>query len=354
MAIYKIFPIKDASIYSKYPEDNFGRDEILEISANEGNISRTLIKFKGEELNNILEESEYNYSASLKLYLSEASSLPEQYSIEIYPLLQNWKMGTGRDRDIPNPRNGVCWDYPDYTDQNVVWNNFISSSNLIYQTFDYYNNKDINCNITSLVKFWDGGSIYDDTSTYDDEFYYDDGNDNYGILLKFPDIIESSSYSKLRTSFFSTDTHTIYPPHLEIKWNDTLYSSSLPIINTNSFESSITNNKQEFKEIEKYKFLINSRDKYITRVFQTSSLYLNNKILPSESYWSLKDYKTNETIIDYDNIGTKIGANNEGNYFNIYMNGLQPDRFYQILIKTNINNETIVIDKKSNIFKIIK
>jgi hypothetical protein len=335
MAVYKIFPKKDASIYSQYPLDNFGRDEILEISSYNDYVSRTLIKFDENELSSIISQSNGIFSSSLKLYLSEAN-IPQSFNIEIYPILQDWKMGTGRNKDIPNPQNGVCWDWPDYTNTSVSWGSYFDINDVITQSFDYYGSKDIDCDITSILSSWNSGSIT-----------------NHGLLLKLPNNLESSSQD-LNTSFFSIDTHTIYPPHIEIKWDDVIFSSSLPEISNTNFETSISNNRANFKENEIYKFIINSRDKYPTRNFQTSSLYLDNKILPSESYWALKDYKTKEIIIDFDTIGTKLGVNNEGNYFNIYMNGLQPDRFYQILLKTKINEEVVIIDKPSYIFKIIK
>lgn len=81
---------------------------------------------------------------------------------------------------------------------------------------------------------------------------------------------------------------------------------------------------------------------------------MNNKILPEESWWCLKDVKTEEIVINYHDIGTKIGADNNGNYFYLDFNGLQPERYYQILIKTIINDETIIIDNKSNYFKLIR
>jgi hypothetical protein len=37
------------------------------------------------------------------------------------------------------------------------------------------------------------------------------------------------------------------------------------------------------------------------------------------------------------------------------MNGLEPERYYQILIKTVLSNgETVVIDDPSNYFKIVR
>ena len=39
-------------------------------------------------------------------------------------------------------------------------------------------------------------------------------------------------------------------------------------------------------------------------------------------------------------------------YFDLYMNGLQPERYYTILIKTTINGSTLVFDNNYS-FKII-
>ena len=62
MAVYKIFPTKDATIYSLFPNMNTGLDEIIESSqtqissANNGNpqVSRFLIQFSSEEINDII------------------------------------------------------------------------------------------------------------------------------------------------------------------------------------------------------------------------------------------------------------------------------------------------------------
>ena len=40
----------------------------------------------------------------------------------------------------------------------------------------------------------------------------------------------------------------------------------------------------------------------------------------------------------------RISCDDQSNYFDVYMNGLQPERYYQILIKTTISGSTIVMD----------
>lgn len=330
MAVYKLFPIKDSYISEDKPNFNYGRDEIFEISTNSK--SRALIQFDQGEITDLIMSASGIYRTDIKLYFSNASALPLDYSFEFHPINEPWDMGTGRNGDNPNPQNGVSWNNSTLTSS---WDGGNYTNSGISQSFNYQDNKDINCDVTDIINFWFNNII-----------------PNNGLLIKYNDVIESSSLN-IQTNFFSSDTHTIYPPHLEFHWDDTNYSSSLNTV-SGDFTTNITNLKQEFNSNSVYTFTIKNRDKYPTRSFQSSSVYLNNKILPEESYWSLKDLKTEEIIIDYNNLGTKLGANNNGNYFKLYMNGLQPERYYQILFKTIINGNIIIIDDKSNYFKVIR
>jgi hypothetical protein len=74
--------------------------------------------------------------------------------------------------------------------------------------------------------------------------------------------------------------------------------------------------------------------------------------LPSSSYFAIKDLDTNEFVIDFDTQFTKLSADANGSYFNLYMNGLQPERYYKILIKTIIDGATLVLDD-NNYFKVV-
>ncbi len=331
MAVYKIFPIKDSYISSEKPDFNYGRDEILELSTNPK--SRILIQYNLNELSDIIPLISGSYIFNLKLYLSEASNLYKDYSLEFGSLSQSWDVGTGRNGDSPNPQNGASWNY---ADSSSYWGGGIYYDYGISQSFDYQDNKDINQDVTQIVYDWSNDIL-----------------PNNGILIKFSDNDESSQL-ETKLSFFSSDTHTIYPPELELHWNDTIYSSSLGGINSTDSITNITNIQEEYQSDTIHTFRIKNRDKYPARQFQSSSVYLNNKILPETSYWSLKDVKTKEIIIDYNELGTKLGADDNGNYFTLYMNGLQPERYYQILIKTIINGDVIVIDNPSHHFKIVR
>jgi hypothetical protein len=51
-------------------------------------------------------------------------------------------------------------------------------------------------------------------------------------------------------------------------------------------------------------------------------------------------------VVDFDTDYTKISADTQGNYFDVYMNGLEPERYYKLLIKTVISGSTLVFDNE--------
>ena len=92
------------------------------------------------------------------------------------------------------------------------------------------------------------------------------------------------------------------------------------------------------------RFHVNVSPLYPPRTYQTSSFFTNLYYLPEDSYYAVKDLDTNEFVINFDDQYTQISSNERGNYFDVYMSGLEPERYYKILIKTNINGSTIVFD----------
>lgn len=365
MAIYKIFGSADTTLYSKFPAQNAGLDEILEVSVkNTDNIGasispspnpisvddlrRALIKFSDSDISVLKTFTTGSWKSYLKLYVANAENLTTNYTLEIRQVSQSWAMGTGKFADSPETKNGACWyDTSSYSTPYTNWLNpsfYITSgggswtNNYVTQSFDYNQSKDINVDVTSIVDTWFSGS-----------------KENNGFLIKHPTAIENDQYSYIALNFFSNDTHTIYPPTLEIKWDDSQYiTGSLSVLSDSDSVITLSNNVGTFRnDTTLYKFRINSRDKYPARVFTTSSLYTTNKRLPSSSYWSLVDAKTNEVVIDFDTNYTKISCDGTNSYFNLYMNGLEPERYYKIMIKTTLpSGETVDYDNNL-MFKIV-
>ena len=353
MAVYKIFPEKDAFILSQYPAQNTGLDEVLEISNLNGinilattggdlpAVTRALVQFKTTDINDVVNNTigDAAFQTNLKLYMAYAENAPLNYTLEVYPISGAWDMGTGRVSDVPQTTNGVSWGWRSESGSNAWttdggdWYTDQSGSS---QNFVYTSNKDISMDVTDMVKLWNSSSI-----------------DNHGFIVKHSASIEFSS-SYVETAYFSVDTHTIYPPTLEFKWDDSTYSTTLPPVTGSDFILSFTNLKQEFEDSGIYNFKLRARDTYPARSFQTSSVYLDAKVLPTSSYWGLKDSKTGEMVVDFDTSYTKISSNNDGNYFTVYMDGLEPERYYQLMVKTVVGSETIVIEDKGNYFKVVR
>ena len=365
MAVYKIFPEKSATLYSFYPLTNTGLDEIIEVSTFESinstnEVSRGIIKFPTDQITDVIANKVGNkaFDTYLKLYLANASSIPVDYTLYTYPISGSWEKGTGRLANVPVTSDGAMWSYRDQ-DSGSVWytgttfpalttGSFRSGSNsgggLWYtgsyestQSFTPITSKDIEIKTTFTVSKWYSGSII-----------------NNGFIIKHSPTTEFTTQSKFELKYFSENTHTIYPPCLEIRWNDFSYSTgSLSTITSDLVVASIVNNKNEYQQDSIQRYKINVRDKYPARSFQTSSVYLNNKLLPTASYWSIKDLDTDEIVIDYDTTYTKISADATGNYFDIYMNGLEPERYYKLLFQTTISGSTIVLDN-NYYFKVIR
>ena len=69
--------------------------------------------------------------------------------------------------------------------------------------------------------------------------------------------------------------------------------------------------------------------------------------------YAIKDTSTNEYVIDFDSNYTKISSDATSSYFDLHMNGLEPERYYTILVKTTIGGVTKIFDENIE-FKIIK
>jgi hypothetical protein len=211
-------------------------------------------------------------------------------------------------------------------------------------TFSYRTNKDINLDVTNTVRAWTTSSL----SSY--------ALNNNGFLLKQNlEWVYNKNYQP-ELKYYSVDTNTIYPPALQISWDDSIWntgSSTQTVLNTLPATITLAQNPGVFYSESINRFRINARPEYPIQVWQTSSVYLNNYYLPSgSSYWALKDLETNEYIVDFDTKYTQLSADASSSYFDMYMNFLQPERYYTILIQTTINGSTIVFNDQYY-FKVI-
>jgi len=214
------------------------------------------------------------------------------------------------------------------------------------QQFLQGNNLDINVDVTTIVQKH-SASLFTNSA-------YPTGIDNHGFLIKQPDSIESDTSSSFgEMKYFSVDTHTIFPPRLVFKWDDSIHNSQSLAKQKGDLSVSLYRNKEEYNKDEEATFRVHVRDKYPTRQFASSSNFLNSGYFTTSSFYSIRDAHTEEEVIPFDNTFTKLSADNEGMFFKVYMNGLQPERYYRILFK-HINNEGVKVYDSNYHFKVIR
>ena len=383
MAVYKIFPEKDASIYSLFPNMNTGMDEMIEATETvfaysdpNPQTSRFLIKFSEEDITqafDLIPQNVYDsgsWKSNLQCYIATSTGMNATTTLECYPVSGSWDMGTGRYLDVPSVTNGVSWIWQKFSGSvNGKWktSNYGNCVTASYNTsysfagggtwytgspvpyytssvtqsveFTFYGNKDINLDVTNTLKAWFTGAFA-----------------NNGFILKQEDEFINNKDIQPELKYFSRDTHTIYPPALQISWRDFSFntgSSTQTVLNTTPATLTLAQNPGTFYPESINRFRINARPEYPLQIWETSSVYLNNYYLPSgSSLYAIKDLDTNEYIIDFDSQYTQISADSTSSYFDVYMNGLEPERYYAILIQTNLNGSKIVFDNQYY-FKVI-
>ena len=368
---YLIYPEKDTTLYEKEPTQNTGIDPILEITkwtkdqvssdgwkwANTYN-SRILMQFDLSSISSSITKGEISSNASYHLNLRaiDATDLPVSYSLAAYPLSQSWDNGNGNTNDVPKITNGASWYYRDNTDTATRWqtSSFAADStgswvtnagggcwytaSAATQSFNY-TSPDVRMDVTNIVKQWISGSI-----------------PNNGLIIKRPNGDESGSAVFGKLKFFGKDTHTIYVPRLEVAWDDSSFvTGSLSALTDEDIVLYFKNLRPEYKESSKAKLRIVGRSQYPTKVYSTSSVYLSVNYLPTSSYYSVKDSRTEETIIPFDNNYTKLSCDSTGNYFNIRLNAFQPERYYKFIFKVERSggDDTQIFDN-GYYFKVIR
>ena len=390
MAYYFLYPEKDTTLYS-HPDRitaNTGHDEILEL-AKEKSIttglyypSRILLKFKNEEIKDVIANtighSNFNNplitksSVGLQLMSTEHKSLTTVLNIIAYAVSQSWQEGSERYLDIKHgvtSSNGASWKYTDDTNFRTEWQttNFaafttgsINSSQITAGGGNWYTASgffatqqfldgdilDTNLEVKEIVQKHSASLFANQT--------YPTGIYNNGFLIKKPDSIETStvtSYGAMK--YFSSNTNTIYPPRLVFKWDDSTHNYTSQAKQKGELSLSLYRNKQEYNQNEIAKFRIHVRDKYPARQFTYSSNYLAPGYLTHKSYYSVRYAHTEEEVIPFDDNFTKMSADSEGMYFNLYMKSFQPERYYRLLFKHK-NSEGVSIYDNDYYFKVVR
>ncbi len=346
----------DASIYLQQPDQNAGRDEILEVGklyyGDIKDIYRTLIKFDVSSISASIASGEItgSWKAYLNLKSANSEEIPLEYSIYANAISSSWNMGTGTKFDNIST-DGVSWKYRNGVDKWVdydttggtaiypttgntttgsanaeggVW--YLSGS--ASQSFNYEPD-DIRMDVTNMVNMWLSGSISNNGMIIHHSLNAENDTLDYGVL-----------------KFFSKETHTIYEPKLELVWDDSSFvTGSLSAIPSENFKVVLSNLKAKYEKNTKAKIRVKGRELYPLRTFSGTFDYDNTSYLPTTSYYQLEDYVTNEVIYPFGEY-TKLSCDSNGSYFMLDLNTLPFNRVYKLKIKVIQSGITYIIDDK--------
>ena len=388
MAIYYYFPTKDTTIYEENTSQNSGKDEIIEITKitsgstrrdesgavySETFNSRILLQFDYANISASIVDgtiptfstgSTTSASAFMNLYVSQENAITDAETIAMLPLSMSagngaFVEGFGREKNInenglPISEQGASWTHSDLAG-NVTWNTLQdgtvnnnwstnSGGGTWHSNYAYSGSQDLSSTSGDLsIDITNGvGAHLDGTLT------------NEGWIIKRTDANEVSNGRFGSHKYFSLDTHTIYAPRLCVKWDDSSHEpGTLSELTHNDILVYPKNNIGEYTKDSRERVRVMGRERYPVKTYATSSDYSTVKYLPTSSYWAIKDMHTEEYIIDFDTTYTKISCDSEGNYFDLWLDGLQPERYYKFVFRIDRGSKKQFFDEDFA-FKVVR
>ena len=374
---YFEFATKDTTLYEESQSLNSGLDEILEVRKDKNAdgsviyVSRALIKFDLTYISqSVVDGLISSPTYYLNLYDANSQALNISQKLYAYPVSQSWDVGSGRQDSNPIIEDGASWRYRDNGTTETQWSSVYTGSGGTWysgsdgqysleasQSFTH-EAADVRMDVTGIVNNW----IYSGSSYA-----------NEGFMLKRSGSIGNSDSSLPegdtthygRFVFFSRDTHTVYQPKLEVVWNDSKWATgSLSALSSDNLSDMVfymRGFRPEYKENSKVKFRLVGRERYPEATYSTgqySTGYSTAKYLPSGStYYQIRDAYTEEVVIPFGS-GSVISCDSTGNYFNLWMKGLQSERFYKIEYKvvsgSGTSDETIQFFDEKHSFKVTR
>ena len=244
-----IFPTKDSWISSgsrktdgkSFTEQNFGKDEILELKKEFYNTvfdypTRVLVQFDITDIKDSIEnlkstneeiipstDPTFGSKFYLRLYEAEGNQeLSSDYGLTAHAVSESWDEGRGKFGSSPQVKDGCSWNFRKFPEggSGISWtasgSSFYSGSGQIASQSFSSSKPDVEMDVTNIVIPWLSGSGEVGTQGLP----LTTGSANHGFLLRFTGSQETDSETFGQLKFFSSNTNTIYSPKLEFRWDD--------------------------------------------------------------------------------------------------------------------------------------
>lgn len=334
--IYSIYSNKSNTLFEQYPNMNAGQDEVLTIEkiiSSSGTPftynSRAILDFDIDFANlaalgapTFSIASGTGSKAFLNLYTTEAKALGATDTLKVSSISESWSQGLGRETNLPRTEIYSSWANADTA---TTWSNAGGTTQSILPAggnplvqLAYGETTDIQVDVTNIITQISASAI-----------------DHYGFMISRPTALETDIQHRGSLQYFSAETHTIYPPRLEFRWDDSMYVTGsaggfLNMTNPDRVFFYLRNNKGAYKRGSKITFWPTGRLKYPVKTYGNTSAEVQIFDL-AEANWqySIIDCKTEEVIMPF-GVYTKVSNNANGPYFTIWSNSLFEERHYKI------------------------
>lgn len=324
----------DTTLYQRYPTNNSGLDEIIEIGkvtrpedleiAYTASSARILINF------DISNSSSFATTASyfLNLKIANATQLPYSQELLINRVSGSWDEGSAYFiQKIQNVSDGATWRQKASA---VSWSIYggeyyeTPSQSVILSDYPL---QDLRIDVSSILQ-----PVISQSLPWN------------GLLISLPSASAADEYNKGNIKFFSRQTHTIHAPTLEIVWDDAVFTtgSLKPIPSTYDIEVVPKNVKETYVRGSKERVRFVVRDKYPRKNFDATLRYKNVYYLPSSSYFSIVDRQANTVVSPMDQYA-KLNCDATGSYFILDTSKLYKNRYYAVNLEINNGNSDVNI-----------
>lgn len=319
-----ITPSADTTLYQRFPTNNAGLDEILEVGkvaapedlgiAYTGSSARALLNFTLPTSGS----SPATASYYLNLKIANAEKLPINQEILVYRVSSSWTEGSGYFvQQSQNAGDGATWRQATAAVSWSVDGGSIVTTPSQSVTLSEYPLHDLRIDVSSIMQ-----PVVSQSLNW------------YGLALRFPSASDSDQTNAGNIKFFSRQTHTVHAPTLEILWDDSTFSTgSLKTIPTVYDIDIMPRNPRENYVVgtkEKIRFTV--RDKYPQKNFDATLRYKSKYYLPRTTYVSIVDAQANTTIVSYD-VASKVSCDPTGSFFVLDTTPLYKNRYYTVNIK---------------------
>jgi hypothetical protein len=338
---------KDTTLYQAFPAINAGVDEILDIGKvidsnaviTDGTYAtgsaRALLYFDLPTTASVFSGSRYY----LNLKLANAEKVKKNQTLLVYNVSRSWDEGSGYFEQRPvNTLDGATWRQ---LSTGVSWSmeggDFLTTSVSQSTTVSTYPLQDLRVDVTTLIQPIVSQALQ---------------NTFHGLVVQFPIQDEQDKQNQGIIKVFSTQTHTVHQPTLEIAWdNQTFITGSLKPIPSLNVKITPTNLREVYTKGDVDRINLVVRDQYPLKSFDSTLRYNNKYYLPTSSYFSIVDIQSNITVIPFDEF-SKISTDSGASYIVLDTTPLYVGRFYKIKLHVVAGDYSKTIDTET-IFRIM-